>query len=214
MADLMQYAPELNDEAYVEKITEAFELIEEFLNEIEAGRQGQASLAANFARYIRAAVGLQAVLQANGFKVTGAADGTAATDYVTLQQLTAAVFSPALPGQAGNARKVIRTDGTSASWGWPVMWDVVDADATALPGQALAVGTATASRLIALPASPAASTPQWFKDCDRNASVNRIRIDPGAESIEDGAPGEILEISSDGAWCCLAFIGGKWRVVA
>lgn len=213
MADLSPYIPVLDDEGYVEQFAALINLLEGYLNEIEAGRQGQASVAANFARYIRAAAGLQAVLNANGYKITGAADGSADTDYVTFRQLVAAAFSPALPGQAGNARKFTRTDGTSAGWGWVWEWDVVDADVTALPGQALAVRTATASREITLPAAPSGNTPVFVKDGDFNASTNPIRINPGVEAFEGGAAGEVMEITDDGGFGGYQFINGKWRVV-
>lgn len=213
MADLSPFIPALDDEDYVEKLAAALNLVEDYLTEIEGGREGQASLAANFARYIRAAAGLQAALNANGYKITGAADGTADTDYVTVRQLVAAVFSPALPGQAGNARKFTKTNGVAAGWAWLLEWDVVDADTAATAGQALAVRTAVASREVTLPVAPAANTPVYIKDADFNASANVIRVNPGAEAIEDGAAGEAMTLSRNGAFCGLQFINGKWRVV-
>lgn len=213
MADLTPYQPTPGLYDYLTRIQGLITLIDGYLDEIEAGRQGQVSLAANFARYVQAVAGLTAVLQANGYKVTGAADGTADTDYVTLRQLVATAFAPALPGQTGHARQFTKTNGTAAAWAWLLEWDVVDADTTALPGQALAVRTATASRLTALPVAPAANTPVYFKDADFNASNNPIRIDPGAEAFEGGAAGEVMEITEDGGFAGFQFINGKWRVV-
>ncbi|MDR7331770.1 hypothetical protein [Roseateles asaccharophilus] len=116
MADLSPYIPDLDDEDYVEKIAAAFTLIDGFLDEIEAGRDGQASLAANFARYIRAAAGLQAALAANGHKITGLGAPTAAGDAVTKAYADGLAFSSSLPAQAGNNGAVISTDGTTAYW--------------------------------------------------------------------------------------------------
>lgn len=213
MADLGPFLVALDDEDYVEKFAALLVYLEPRLTEVEAGRQGQADLAANFARYILASAGLQGALQANGFKITGAADASADSDYVTLRQLVATAFAPALPGQAGNARKVIRTDGTSASWGWPIEWDTVAVDSSAAPGQALAVRTNAASLLISLPDPASDADPVFVKDADFNAATYPIRIDPGSEAFEDGAAGEILEITEPGGCAGFQFINSKWRIV-
>lgn len=115
MADLSPYTPALDDEDYVEKIAAAFALIDGFLDEIEAGRDGQASLAANFARYIRAAAGLQAALAANGHKITGLGTPTAAGDAVTKAYADALAFSAALPSGAV-VGSIVEHDGSIAFW--------------------------------------------------------------------------------------------------
>lgn len=84
--------------------------------EVENGRQGQASLAANFARYILAATGLTANLAAGGFKITGLGTPTAAGDAVTKAYADGLAFASSLPAQAGNGGAVISTDGTTAFW--------------------------------------------------------------------------------------------------
>ena len=60
--------------------------------------------------------GLTANYNAAGFRVTGAGNAVNPQDYVTLAQLTATAFSPALPTQSGNAGRAVRTTGTSAYW--------------------------------------------------------------------------------------------------
>lgn len=85
--------------------------------EVTAARQGQASLVLNLARYANYYAPAVASLDMGGHRVINAADGNADGDYVTVRQLNAAVFSPALPAQTSQAGKVIRTDGGSASWG-------------------------------------------------------------------------------------------------
>ena len=116
MADLSPYIPGLDDEDYVEKLAAALALIDGYLDEIEAGRDGQASLAANFARYIRAAAGLQAALSANGFKLTNLGAPTASGDAVTKAYADGLAFAAALPSQAGNNGALISTDGFTAFW--------------------------------------------------------------------------------------------------
>lgn len=210
---IIDYKIALKSRAYPTIYNNLIDFLEPYIEEVEDARQGQASVAANFDRYILASAGLTAVLQANSFKITGAADASADSDYVTLRQLIATAFAPALPGQAGNARKFIRTDGTSASWGWPMEFDTVAVDTNAASGQSLAVRTNAASLLISLP-DPAANDDNVFiKDADYNAATYAIRIDPGSESFEDGAVGEILEITENGGFAGFQFINGKWRVV-
>lgn len=116
MADLSPYIPELDDEDYVEKLAAALALIEGFLTEIEGGRGGQASLAANFARYIRAAAGLTDALSANGYKITDLGTPAAADDAVNKAYADGLAFAAALPAQAGNNGALISTDGTTAFW--------------------------------------------------------------------------------------------------
>jgi len=188
-------------------------MIDTYLDELEAARQGQANLAANLLRYIVAGAGLSQVLNANGYKVSGAADGTSDGDYVTLRQLVAAVFSPALPGQAGKNNRFIKTDGSTAAWAWLLEWTTVNANTTAQPGQALAVRTNAASYVITLPSSPAGNTPVFLKDADYNASQHPFTVDPGAEAIEDRPAGEVMTVSTNGACPWLQYINGAWRII-
>lgn len=213
MGTLDPYRINLDDEEYLEKVAGLLDHLEPLLDELLAARQGQGSLSLNLARYILASAGLQGALPANGHRITGAADAAADGDYVTLRQLVATAFAPGLPGQAGNARKFIGTSGSAADWRWMFMWDVVDADTNAAPGQALAVRTATASREITLPVA-AANVPVYIKDADFNAAVNPIRINPGAAAIENTAPGEVMTISSNGGRCGLQYINNAWRLIS
>lgn len=45
--------------------------------------------------------------------------GTSTTEVATTAHVAAVSFAAALPGQAGNARKFVTTDGTNASWAYP-----------------------------------------------------------------------------------------------
>ena len=71
--------------------------------ELLAARQGQATLSANLSRYLSTAAPAAGSMNMGGYRITGAADGVAASDYATVNQLTQASFSGVLPALIGNA---------------------------------------------------------------------------------------------------------------
>ena len=81
--------------------------------------------------------------------------GTATTDVATTAFVASAAFSTALPGQTGNAGKVISTDGTNASWVQPVFLTPYANTATATTAVPYGRYRLTASLNLTLPASPA-----------------------------------------------------------
>ncbi len=71
-----------------------------------------------------------------GARLTGVADPTGAQDAATKQYVDAAGFSLAggvLPGQSGNAGKVLKTDGSVAGWGTLAVADIAGAAPTISP---------------------------------------------------------------------------------
>lgn len=81
--------------------------------------------------------------------------GTATTDVATTAFVASAAFSAVLPGQTGNAGKVISTDGTNASWVNPVFpspYTDISVNTTAVPYGRYRLA---ASLGLTLPASPA-----------------------------------------------------------
>lgn len=61
--------------------------------------------------------------------------GTATTEVATTAHVASVAFSAALPGQSGNAGKFATTDGSSASWGYPILYrNYISTSATALKG--------------------------------------------------------------------------------
>ena len=88
-----------------------------YWTEIANARQGQASLLANFARYLQASAGLTQNLPANGYRITGLGTPTASGDAATKGYADGLAFAAALPAQSGNAGRVVRTDGATATWG-------------------------------------------------------------------------------------------------
>lgn len=117
MADFSGFLINLGNTSYPTVYNAFVAALQPYATEIEAGRQGQASLAANFGRYILASQGLTMNLAASGFRITGLPVPVAADEPATKAFAEGLAFSPALPGQAGNAGKEITTDGVSASWG-------------------------------------------------------------------------------------------------
>lgn len=82
--------------------------------------------------------------------------GTATTDVATTAFVASAALSTALPGQAGNAGKFTTTDGTNASWRYPVLVDrtVTGTSVTAAAGDMCRLINVAATT-VTLPASPA-----------------------------------------------------------
>ena len=81
--------------------------------------------------------------------------GTATTDVATTAFVASAALATALPGQTGNAGKVISTDGANASWVNPVFpspYTNISVNTTAVPYGRYRL---TASLDLTLPASPA-----------------------------------------------------------
>lgn len=63
--------------------------------------------------------------------------GDSTTAAASTAFVTATSFSATLPGQAGNARKFVTTDGTNAAWAFPrLIPQVITANTTAAPGYA------------------------------------------------------------------------------
>ena len=82
--------------------------------------------------------------------------GTATSDVATTAFVASAALATALPGQTGNAGKFTTTDGTNASWRYPVLVDrvVTGTTVTAAAGDMCRL-TNVAATTVALPPSPA-----------------------------------------------------------
>jgi hypothetical protein len=117
MADFTAYRVALLGTDYPTKYDGFVLSTQGYATEIEAGRQGQASLAANFSRYLLASAGLTQNLLANGFRITGLIAPVANDEPATKGYADGLSFAAALPAQAGAAGEEITTDGTTASWG-------------------------------------------------------------------------------------------------
>jgi len=106
--------------------------------------------------------------------------GTATTDVATTAFVASAAFSTALPGQTGNAGKVISTDGTNASWVQPVFLTPYANTATATTAVPYGRYRLTASLDLTLPASPADGV--WV-DVVNTSGTTTARILRNAQNI-------------------------------
>jgi hypothetical protein len=82
--------------------------------------------------------------------------GTATTDVATTAFVASAALATALPGQTGNAGKFVTTDGTTATWRFPVLVDrvVSGTTVTAAAGDMCLLANVAATT-VTLPPSPA-----------------------------------------------------------
>lgn len=82
--------------------------------------------------------------------------GTATADVATTAFVASAALATALPGQTGNAGKFVTTDGTTATWRFPVLADrPVSGTSVAAAAGDLCVLNNVAATTVTLPPSPA-----------------------------------------------------------
>ena len=135
--------------------------------------------------------------------------GTATTDVATTAFVASAAFSTALPGQTGNAGKVISTDGTNASWVNPVFpepYTDIAVNTTAVPYGRYRL---TASLDLTLPASPADGV--WV-DVVNTSGTTTARVLRNGQNIN----GLAEDLTLDKQWVSLRFVfrtGYGWMIV-
>ena len=171
-------------------------------------------------------------------RITNVASPTQDTDAATRAFVIAAGLSSALPGQAGNADKFVKTDGSNASWAFPIPpQSAATAGAVLVAGSAngsesweydipteaaLTTNTTLTARFepyladtsggqvtLTLPASPSA------KDVVRvntgsSASTNKITFGRNGETIMGLA--EDMECETDNVTVLFRYDGTDWRV--
>lgn len=106
--------------------------------------------------------------------------GTATTDVATTAFVASAAFSAVLPGQTGNAGKVISTNGTNASWVNPV-FPTPYAD-TSADTDAVAFGRYRLTASLDLTLPPAQTDGDWV-DVVNTSGTTTARILRNAQSI-------------------------------
>lgn len=117
MSAIISYNVSLKARDYPTKYTGLLNFLDPYIDEIVAGRDGQASLIASINTRIKAGAGLTQNLAANNFRITGLPTPVAADEPATKAFAEGLAFVPSLPAQAGNAGKEVVTDGVTASWG-------------------------------------------------------------------------------------------------
>lgn len=125
--------------------------------------------------------------------------GTATTDVATTAFVASAAFSAVLPGQTGNAGKVISTDGTNASWVKPVFptpYTDIAVNTTAVPYGRYRL---TASIDLTLP--PAPTDGDWV-DVVNTSGTTTARVLRNGQNIN----GLAEDLTLDKLWIALRFV--------
>ena len=125
--------------------------------------------------------------------------GTATTDVATTAFVASAALSTALPGQTGNAGKVISTDGTNASWVNPVFpepYTDIAVNTTAVPYVPYRL---TASLDLTLP--PAPTDGDWV-DVVNTSGTTTARVLRNGQNIN----GLAEDLTLDKQWIALRFV--------
>lgn len=125
--------------------------------------------------------------------------GTATTDVATTAFVASAALSTALPGQTGNAGKVISTNGTNASWVNPVFLTPYADTATATTAVPYGRYRLTASLDLTLPASPADGV--WV-DVVNTSGTTTARALRNGQNIN----GLAEDLTLDKKWIALRFV--------
>lgn len=163
--------------------------------EFVAAKGAAPSLAAAVLRYV---AGLTATLQANGFTVTGLAAPSAPSDACTRAYADGLSFAAALPSQTGKAGRMVRTDGSDATWEDP--WGPVSS-LTGAAGLALRtayhVDTSGGAFACTLPAGAAGD---WvlLRDTGGVCAVHNLTLTPtGGNLVHGAAQDYVMDVSGE-----------------
>lgn len=121
------------------------------------------------------------------------ATGSAGNNAASLDFVNATSFATSLPGQAGNAGKFVTTNGTNASWAWPVPNPVpISTNTAALPGNYYIF---TAAVVLTLPANPAVN--DWIGFASgRNVTGGQVNVN--GRPVKGRAPtGGVIDLLSN-----------------
>ena len=175
---------------------------------------------------------------AGGSRVTNVGTPTAGSDAATRDYVIAAGLSSALPGQSGNAGKFVTTDGSNASWAFPIpaqssatagallvgssangseSWEYdIPTEAAITTNTTLTarfepylVDTSGGQVTLTLPASPSANDVVKV-NTGASASSNKITFARNGETIM--ALSEDMECEVDNITVVLRYSGTDWRV--
>lgn len=138
--------------------------------------------------------------------VPTATAGDATNNAASTAFVSATAFSAALPGQAGNAGKFVRTDGTTASWS-----DLVDTPLVISTNTAAVVCRTyvlTATLTLTLPASPANG--EWVEVVNRSGVETPV-VARNGNNIQGLA--EDMTINTINASIRLTFVTGQGWVI-
>lgn len=128
------------------------------------------------------------------------APSDASDKVATMAALSAASFASALPGQAGNANKWIKTDGTNASWKYlSLETEAITTNTVAEPGKVYVI--ATADITLTIPATFTANQPVGF--C-MSRGIARAYVDWTTNNVKGRAAG-VMELQSQNDAAVVSF---------
>lgn len=116
--------------------------------------------------------------------------GTATTEVATTAFVASTALSAALPGQTGNAGKFTTTDGTNASWSFPVLVPtVITTNTTAVAGNYYIFAAACTLTM------PASKTTKDAIGFGASRGVTGAEVDFNADNVKGRAAG-VLELTT------------------
>ena len=131
----------------------------------------------------------------------------------TGQTSTTNSLNALLPSQAGNANKVLATDGTNTTWVTPtssytpMTSTAVSSNITLSSNNKYFVDT-TAARTLTLPSSPSLGDEVYIFDASNTALTNNITVLPNGNKIQGSV--QSLIIDSNSAVVYLAYTGSSY----
>lgn len=198
MSAILSYEVQIGDTDYPVAYNGLLAFLDPYVDEIQAGREGQASLAANFARYVRAAQGLTQNFPANGYRITGLPAPAANSDPATKLYADSLAFAAALPNQTGQDGKVTRTVAGVA--GWDDWWGPATALTAAGNLAARTTYHADTTGGAFSVSLPAAAVGVWvlLRDVGRQCSTNKLTLVPdGADLVYGSAQNYEMDVSGE-----------------
>lgn len=125
--------------------------------------------------------------------------GDATENVATTAFVAATALSSALPGQSGNAGKFVTTNGTSASWAYPVLTPVIiSSNTTAAPGNFYII--AAAGITLTVPATFSAKDPVGF---GMSRGVSSANVDWTTNKVKGRTAGVMQLLSQNDTAVCV-----------
>jgi hypothetical protein len=162
------------DYEYIAKLQKIHTSLNKLIQEVIDAQQGETDIDTRLVDAIFEGENWAANLTANGFKVTGAADATGATDYTTLQQVNALISGGGSPGDiaitalgvgtgTANQKIVINGAGTAVVGAdeISVAWTVITANTTVTNLSRTIADVSSGTFTLTLPSSP--SVGDWVQ---------------------------------------------------
>jgi hypothetical protein len=154
----------------------------------------------------------------DGARLQNLATPTAAADAATKGYADALAFNAVnLPAQgASSVRKVVRSDGATASWQWPLVdWAIQTSNYNAAAGDRIFADTTGGAFTITLPATPTAADEIFIADGGVTPSSsgwagNNLTVARNGNTL--GGVAENMTCRARGGFFRLTYLSGNWKV--